>query len=409
MERPEWLPDWAVIPQWAWDAWEYFMEVWNTGVFNMTYGQIFSALGVLVLALLLRGLFARTIVRWITRAAAGTKTNLDDALVKAISEPLKMVPVILGIYVAMQFLEFSEEVHQYADKTLQSLVALSVFWAFSRAVGAFAFVLGGFQQTLGWMIRTLQVIFIAMGIAAALQIWEIPVLPVIGGLGVFGVALAFGAQDLVKNLISGVFILVEKRFRPGERIKVDGVVEGTVEAIGFRSTTIRQADRSPVYVPNAVFSDRHVANYSRMTHRHINMVIGLEYRTSIAQLKYVRDEIEAYLWVSEDFAEPPEGPIAVYIETLSESSIDIKIVCFTIGTTWDDWMAAKQRLNLRIMEIVKEAGTDFAFPSRTLYMQEIKAPEAFVPPGPSAAIAQAEQIRVAKQATAREAEDDSGD
>lgn len=409
MDRPEWLPDWAAIPQWAWDAWDYLLVVWDTGVFNMTYGQIFSAVGILLLALLVRGLFARTIVRWITRVAAGTKTRLDDALVKAISEPLKMVPVIIGIYAAMQFLEFSEEVHQYADKVLQSLIALSVFWTLNRAVGAFAYLLGGFKDTLGWMIRTLQVLFLLMGVAAVLQMWGIPILPVIGGLGVFGVALAFGAQDLVKNLISGVFILVEKRFRPGERIKVEGVVEGVVEAIGFRSTTIRQTDRSPVYVPNAVFSDNHVTNFSRMTHRHINMVVGLEYRTTIEQLKYVRDEIEAYLWVSDDFAEPPEGPISVYVETLSESSIDIRIVCFTIGTTWDDWMAAKQQLNYRIMEIVKAAGTDFAFPSRTVYVQPVNAPERFTLPAPSEAVAQASKLKQASAGAAREGDDDAGD
>jgi MscS family membrane protein len=197
----------------------------------------------------------------------------------------------------------------------------------------------------------------------------------------------------VKNLLSGVFILVEKRFRPGERIKVEGVVEGVVEAIGFRSVTVRQGDRSPVYVPNALFSDNSVTNFSRMTHRHVNMVIGLEYRTSIEQLKYVRDEIEAYLWVSDDFAEPPEGPIAVYIENLNESSIDIKIVCFTIATTWDDWMAAKERLNFRIMEIVKAAGTDFAFPSRTLYTQPVVAPQPSALPAPSDAVAQARVLK----------------
>lgn len=390
---PDWVPDWVVIPQWAYDGWAYFMEVWQTGVFNLTYGQIFSAIGILLVALLIRGLFARTVVRWITAAAAGTKSNLDDALVKSIAGPLKMVPVIIGIYVAMQYLEFSPEVHVYADKVLQSMVALSVFWALNRAVGAFAFVLGSFRETLGWMIKTLQIVFLLVGVGAVLEIWSIPVLPVIGGLGVFGVALAFGAQDLVKNLLSGVFILVEKRFRPGERIKVEGVVEGVVEAIGFRSVTVRQGDRSPVYVPNALFSDNSVTNFSRMTHRHVNMTVGLEYRTTIEQLKYVRDEIEAYLWVSDDFAEPPEGPIAVFIDNLSESSIDIKIVCFTIATTWDDWMAARERLNFRIMEVVKAAGTDFAFPSRTLYMQSITAPGASTVPPPSDAIAQAKALK----------------
>lgn len=386
-ELPGWWPDGWVVPEWAWEAWEYTVIVWNTGVFNMTYGQIFSALGILILSLLLRGLFARTVVRWITRAAAGTKTNLDDALVKAISEPLKMVPVIIGIYIAMQMLDFSEEVHIYADKVLQSMVALSVFWTLNRAVGAFAFVLGAYRDTLGWMIKLLQVLFMAMGIAAVLQIWNVPILPVLGGLGVFGVALAFGAQDLVKNIISGIFILVEKRFQPGEWIVVPDVVEGIVEGIGFRSTIVRQFDKTPVYVPNAVFSDNAVKNFSRMSHRRIKWVIGVEYRTSVDQLKYIRDEIEAAIWTSDDFAKPPEAGLMVHVDAFNESSIDFLVYCFTHTTKWDEWLQAKERLAYRIMEIVKAAGTDFAFPSRTLYMQQVDAPEVFAPPAPSPQVA----------------------
>jgi MscS family membrane protein len=405
-EMPGWWPAGVTLPQWAWDAWDYWSIVWNTGVFNMTYGQIFSAIGILLLALLVRGLFARTIVRWITAAAAGTATNLDDALVKAISEPLKMVPVIIGIYAAMQLLEFSEEVHIYADKVLQSLVALSVFWALNRAVGAFAFVLGAYRETLGWMIRTLQILFMAMGVAAVLQIWDVPILPVLGGLGVFGVALAFGAQDLVKNVISGIFILVEKRFQPGEWIKVEGVVEGVVESIGFRSVTVRQFDKAPVYVPNAVFSDTAVVNFSRMTHRRIRWAIGVEYRTSVEQLRYIRDEIEACIWADDAFAKPPEAGLMVHVDAFNESSIDFLVYCFTRTTRWDEWLQAKEKLAYRVMEIVKAAGTDFAFPSRTLYMQQIDPPEAFTPPGASDAVAQMAARKGALQDGSQRDDDD---
>jgi hypothetical protein len=128
---------------------------------------------------------------------------------------------------------------------MQSLLAMAVFWALSRAVGPFSFLLGAYKATLGWLIRTLEIVFAALGVAAVLQLWNVPILPVLGGLGIFGVALAFGAQDLVKNVISGIFILVEKRFQPGDRIMVDGTVEGTVESISFRSITVRQPDKTP--------------------------------------------------------------------------------------------------------------------------------------------------------------------
>jgi MscS family membrane protein len=309
----------------------------------------------------------------------------------------------------MQLLELSEETHIVADHILQSLVALSVFWTLNRAAGAFSFLLGGYRETLGWMIKTLQILFLAMGAAAVLQIWGIPILPVLGGLGVFGVALAFGAQDLVKNLISGIFILVEKRFQPGEWIKVEGVVEGTVEAIGFRSTTVRQFDKAPVYVPNAIFSDTAVVNFTRMSHRRIKWVIGVEYRTTTAQLAYIRDEIEAYLRASPDFAKPPEAGLMVYVDAFNESSIDFLVYCFTHTTNWGEWLAVKEKLAFRIMEIVKAAGTDFAFPSRTLYMQTQDPPEVFDPPALSPAAAELKSFRNGGPAIPRPEHEPRGD
>ncbi|MEZ5939529.1 MAG: mechanosensitive ion channel family protein [Hyphomonadaceae bacterium] len=390
---PAWAPDWLKNQAWLWDTVDYFRSIWHEGVFGITYGQMFIVIGVMLVAFIVRGLFARTVVMAITRAAAGTKTNLDDALVKTISEPLKLVPLIIGAYIAFQLMELGPDAQIAADKVLQSLVAISIFWSLNRAVAAFSFVLGSFEKTLGWMVKTLQAIFIAMGVAAVLQIWDVPVLPVIGGLGVFGVAIAFGAQDLVKNLISGLFLLIEKRFIPGEWIRVDGVVEGTVEQIGFRSTTVRQFDKSPVYVPNAVFSDREVVNFSRMTHRRIKWAIGVEYRTTIEQLKYIRDEIEAYIYTNDDFAKPPAAGLLVYIDNFNDSSIDFLIYCFTTTTNWGEWLEIKQALAIKVMEIVKAAGTDFAFPSRTLYMQQQDPPEVFSPPELSPTVAEARRIK----------------
>ena len=75
----------------------------------------------------------------------------------------------------------------------------------------------------------------ASGFSAVLEVWGIKVGPIIAGLGLFGVAVALGAQDLFKNLISGILVLVEKRFKKGDVVMIESVIEGTVEKIGFRS------------------------------------------------------------------------------------------------------------------------------------------------------------------------------
>ena len=296
---------------------------------------------------------------------------------------------------------------------MQSIVTLAVFWTLARAVNAFEFLFTGLRDSLSpavvdWMIKLLQVLIIILGFGAVAQQWGIAIAPLLAGLGVFGIAIGLGAQDLFKNLISGILIISEKRFVPGEWIQADGVVEGTVERINFRSTLVRRFDKSPVYVPNGLLSDTAVTNFSRMTHRRIKWVVGVEYRTTVDQLKFVRDEIEAYLWNDDRFAKPPEAALFVRIDSFNASSIDFIIYCFTHTKNWGEWLEIKEEFAVAIMDIIERAGTGFAFPSRTLYMQQQDPPEIMPVPARSAGVekAQREMAELKRVGGMGEADDD---
>ena len=403
----------ANAPGWAKDAYAYLQSIWHEGAYGLTYGQIITITGIILFSLMVRGLFARTFVRWITRLAAGTKTKMDDVLVKAIATPLKIVPVIIGVYAALQVARIDPQAELYANKIIQSVITLAVFWTLSRAVNAFEYVFTSLRDTLSpavvdWMIKALQIILIILGFGAVAEQWGIAIAPLIAGLGVFGIAVGLGAQDLFKNLISGLLIISEKRFVPGEWIQADGVVEGTVEKINFRSTLVRRFDKSPVYVPNSALSDAAVTNFSRMTHRRIKWAVGVEYRTTVDQLKYIRDEIEAWLWNDDRFAKPPEAALFVRIDNFNASSIDFLIYAFTHTKNWGEWLAIKEEFAIAVMDIIEKAGTGFAFPSRTVYMQQTDPPEIMAPPARSEGVERARQLQ--EQATARpgigEADDD---
>ena len=399
-------------PQWLKDAAHYVATVWNQGNFGLTYGEIVTAVIVVMIALAVRGLFARIIVASIMRLAAGTKTKLDDALVESISTPVKVVPVIVGIYIALQITDISGDAEIYANRILRSIITLTVFWTLSRAVNAFEFLYGNLRNAFSsaavdWMVKALQVLLVVLGLGAVADQWGIQIAPLLAGLGVLGIAVGLGAQDLFKNLISGILIITEKRFVPGEWIKVDGVVEGTVEKINFRSTLIRRFDKSPVFVPNGSLSDAAVTNFSRMTHRRIKWAIGVEYRTTVDQLKYIRDEIEAWLWNDARFAKPPEAALFVRVDSFNSSSIDFLIYTFTHTRDWGEWLAIKEEFAVAIMDIIEKAGTSFAFPSRTIYLQETDPPEIMAPPARSDGVEKA-RARIA-QTQARglgEADDD---
>ena len=372
-------------------SFEEFMQlvtdVWQTGFLGVNVGQGLTALGIFVLFMIFRGLFARIVIGNIKRLAAKSETDLDDQVADALDRPLRFVPLVAGVFFATNYLALEPDVQGFADNLVRSLVAYNIFFALYRVIGPLSTVMHKLSDMLGdvmveWLIKAIRGLTVFIGAATILELWGIQVGPLLAGLGLFGVAVALGAQDLFKNLIAGVLILLEKRFKKGDWILVDGVVEGTVENIGFRSTLIRRFDKAPVFVPNANMSDNAVTNFSEMTHRRIYWKIGVEYRTSVDQLRQIRDEIEAYILENEAFASPSEVSTFVRVDSFNDSSIDYMLYCFTKTTNWGEWLEIKESLAYAIKDIVEGAGSGFAFPSQSLYVESLPAdqPEVFIPP-----------------------------
>lgn len=380
------------------EFWTLVVDVWNTSFLGASVGQGLLALLAILAGLFLRGLVATWLIAIIRRLVRRTKTELDDAVVDALAGPLQLVPVVLGVFVATLILGYGGD-GTVGARTTQSLIAISLFWALHNAVTPVANGLDVITTSLtpvmiDWMTKALRIMFIIIGAAAVLEIWSIPVGPIVAGLGLFGVAVGLGAQDLFKNLIAGVLILTERRFLPGDWVLVDGVVEGTVEKINFRSTVVRRFDKGPVYVPNSQLSDNAVTNFSRMTHRRISWVIGVEYKTTTEQLAYIRDKTLEYVLNHPEFAKPPEVTTFMRVDAFGPSSIDFKLYAFTVTTNWTEWLRIKEALAFELKKIVEDAGTAFAFPSQTIYMDD--GSEVFLPPEMKA---QHEQIAAAGNTT----------
>lgn len=376
----------AVIDQFR-AFWSVVVDVWQQGLFGIQIGRLLIATFIFIIFLTLRRLIATQILTRLRVLAEKTTITIDDKVLTAFEHPIGMIPVVVGLFFSLEYLGFEGTFGEIGLKIVRSFIVFIIFWGFYNLVDPLSFLLHKVEILFSavmrdWLIKVIKIIFIFIGAATVLEIWGIKIGPILAGLGLFGVAVALGAQDLFKNLISGLLIISEKRFNRGDWILVEGVVEGTVEDIGFRSTIVRRFDKAPVFVPNAKLADTAVTNFSAMTHRRIYWHIGVEYRTTIEQLRRIRDRIENYILENEEFAKPGEVPTFVRIDRFSDSSIDLMLYCFTRSTVWGQWLEIKERLALRIKGIVEEAGTSFAFPSRTLYMSGPagEAPEVFVPP-----------------------------
>ena len=355
---------------------DLFFDVWNNGVFGINATDIIVSLVIFLLFYLLRRLIARFILNRLSRIVSKTSNQIDDAVIEVLDGPLKFLPVVLGFFIASSYLDVSDNNQDFLDLLNRSLITIFIFWLLHQLIIPFSFVIKNFESKISkplvdWTLKGLKILVIVLGAVAILELWGIRVGPVIAGLGLFGVAVALGAQDLFKNLISGIMILMEKRFTVGDVILVSGEVEGVVEQIGFRSTLVRRFDSTPVMVPNYKFAEQSVTNYTRRHHRRIRWLIGLEYRTSIDQLKNIRDEINNLIEKDDNFAKNQNASFYVRIDSFSDSSIDMLVQTFTVTNEWAEFLKIKENLAVKIIEIVENNEAGFAFPSQSLYVEKL--------------------------------------
>ena len=354
---------------------DLFFDVWTKGISGVNISEISIALGIFLFFLLLRGIFSKFVVKRLENYVSKSSNNFDNSLVSSMEGPAKFFPIVLGFFVSTSYLTIETQAAEFLETVNRSLITILIFWTFHQIIGPFSVVVRSVgdllsRDLLNWIIKAIKVLIFILGIAAVLELWGIKIGPIIAGLGLFGVAVALGAQDLFKNLISGILVLVERRFQVGDWIYVDGVIEGTVESIGFRSTVVRRFDKSIATIPNFQFAEKAVINNSQTTNRRINWLIGLEYRTTSKQLSDIKEQIENYIKNNKDFSTDGDTFLTVNIDQFAASSIDIRLICFTKTNKYLEWMQVKDTLAIEIKSIVEKNKASFAFPSTSIYVEK---------------------------------------
>ncbi len=334
-----------------------FLSVWERGFFGVDILEILIGLGIFFIFLIFRGIISKVVIKRLKNIAKRTTNKLDDSFVAAMEGPARFLPIVIGFFIASYYMSFSEDSRAIVDTINRTLITILIFWVMHQVIEPISYILSGLNKILtkeliGWITKSLKILIFILGLAAVLELWGIKIGPIIAGLGLFGIAVALGAQDLFKNLISGILVLVEKRFKIGDWILVENIIEGIVEKIGFRSTIIRKFDKSIAIIPNFQFAENAVINISQTTNWKISWVINLQYNTTVEQLKTIRNEIEDYIKKNEDYKQ--ELGYAVRVDKFANSSIDMYIRCFTKTDDWNEWLVVKERLVISIKQIVEK-------------------------------------------------------
>ena len=350
-------------------------EVWNTGFLGIDIGSIISSLLVILIAFLFRGFVISVILNALGRLADSTESKIDDEILNALKRPIGLIPITIALYVCTLILPLSGLIGDIATNIVKAFVVFTIFSALANSVkpifealSTSSWLTASMQM---WLERASKFIVWVIGIAIILDIFGIQIGPLVAGLGLFSVAVALGAQDFFKNLISGILIIGEHRFQPGDRIEVSGQLHGIVETIGFRSTVIRTFDTAPMVIPNKDLSDVKVINHGEMINRRIYWKINLIYSTDVNQLQSIRDDVKKYILESNDFATDGDLDPVVRIVELGGSSIDLLVVAYADPMGFAAFNEVKESLIFNIMKIVKANKSEFAYPSTSLYVESM--------------------------------------
>lgn len=330
---------------------------------------------ILLLFRMTKGIFFRLFFSFASKIATKTKNDFDDRLVENAKVPISCALTYLGLWLALHFVAFPDNIQISIATGMEVFLLVIIFLTAFKALNLFLpFLQAFFRKTnselsndiAGFLTTTLKMVLFVMAALTVLDELGVNVSALVASLGIGGLAVAMAAKDTVANLFGSMVIFSDRPFKVGDWIKTPDV-EGVIENIGMRSTRVRTFSQALVSVPNATIANTPITNWSRMKKRRIKMTIGLTYSTTTKQMKQILSDIRAMLKAHKDV-----HPSSIFINFTDYNASDLGIFCyfFTNTTNWGEYMMVREDINLKIMQIVQNAGASFAFPSTSLYIEK---------------------------------------
>ncbi len=324
------------------------------------------ALPVLAAAALAAGRMLGTLTRsLLLRVARRTPSAWDERWLERVTPALRAVWATAVAAAALPWLELPPPAARVVTAVLTAAGVVAVFWMLWRSVDTLVELIverswaAGDASARSMLLvggNLLKAGVLVMGAVTTAATFGYPVTTVVAGLGIGGIAFAFGAQKTVEHLFGSIALATDQPCRVGDTVKVDDVV-GQVEYIGARSTRIRTPDRTLVTIPNGRLADSRIESYAARDRMRLATTIALAYDAHEAQVRAVITGIEGVLR-----AHPLVWPdVAVArLASLSPTTIDIEILCWFTTTDYETYRTARQDVLLGVMRVVDESGARFA-------------------------------------------------
>jgi MscS family membrane protein len=345
----------------------------HDGPFGLASWQWIGLAALLVLALVVGVVAGRITRKLLLKFTSRTQLVWDDLIAARLRGPLALLWTVAAFALMHPLLELPKTPAKVAEHSLRGAFYAAAFWILGRAIGvarsvAASSTWGAEHPALRSLVpiasRGLQVAVFALAMLALLSELGVPVTSVVAGLGLGGLAFALAAQKTVENVFGAFSLGADQPFVEGDFVKIEDFV-GTVERVGLRSTRIRTLDRTLITIPNGKLAEMRIESFAARDRFRLATTLSLVYSTRGDQLRAVRDAVEKLL------REHPKiwpDTVVVRLARLGASSIDLEVMAWFAVPDWDAFQLCREQTLLAMLDVVRDAGTDFAFPTQTLHV-----------------------------------------
>ena len=352
-------------------------EFGHKKVVGIEYWQLFSACIFILLAVIIFYFFRKItfyILNIIQQRITRTTDITFNKSLKKLARPISLLIAIKFIEIVFPSLYFSLETNAWVFLFID--IAEVVFWTyvFLNLVHVLMKFYSVFTEKthnrlddqLSPILHNLFTgLVIIVGVLRLISLFGVDTTTILAGATIGGLAVALASQDTVKNLIGTIMIFLDKPFHIEDWIEA-GEVVGTVEKVGFRSTSVRAADTSVYQIPNSKLSEIVINNKGLRLFRRYNTNLGLRYDTPPelieAFVKGVREIIIAH-------PETRSDSFNVEFTGFGDSALLVMVNVYFKSLAWGIEQSSKHRMHIAIVKLAKELGVDFAFPSTTVTIE----------------------------------------
>jgi MscS family membrane protein len=344
-------------------------------VFGIKIWQYIGLLIIVTIGVLIERLFEflfRLLVRKMLKLKKGER--LAKKLILPVTKPLSLIIVLSIVLLFIPALLLPINVTQYLILGIKALIPLLVTIVIYKLTDLLSdYLMAKAEKTentlddqlIPLLRKILKVFVVIIGGIYVLLNLNIDILPLLTGLSIGSLALAFAAQDTLKNFFGSIMIFIDRPFQIGQWITA-GDADGTVEEVGFRSTRIRTFRNSLVYIPNAKLADTTIDNHGLRNYRRFYTKISLTYDTPPQLIEVF---VEGLKDLVHKHPKTVKNKMEIHFNEMADFSLNIMFYIFFEVPTWSEELEARDEILLGILRLAESIGVNFAFPTTTLHME----------------------------------------